>query len=101
MALYRPHFYYSSIPLHFFCLRYWSILRAIKSDIGGRTITNLRFADDIYALAGKEEELFKLVNQLTAQGINNIMVWISDKTKLVTNNTKGIKTAASELVAKI
>ena len=27
--------------------------------IGGRTITNLRFADDIDGLAGKEEELAK------------------------------------------
>ena len=32
--------------------------------IGGRKITNLRFADDIDALAGKEEELVKLVNHL-------------------------------------
>ena len=33
--------------------------------IGGRTITNLRFADGIDALAGKEEELVnKLVNHL-------------------------------------
>ena len=29
--------------------------------IGGRTITNLRFADDIVGLAGEEEELAKLV----------------------------------------
>ena len=29
--------------------------------IGGRTITNLRFADDINSLAGEEEELAKLV----------------------------------------
>ena len=29
--------------------------------IGGRTITNLRFADDIDGLAGEEEELAKLV----------------------------------------
>ena len=28
--------------------------------IGGRTITNLRFADDIDGLAGKEEELARL-----------------------------------------
>ena len=27
--------------------------------IGGRTITNLRFADDIDGLAGEEEELAK------------------------------------------
>ena len=32
--------------------------------VGGRTIKELRFADDINALAGKEEELIKLVNQL-------------------------------------
>ena len=30
--------------------------------IGGRTITNLRFADDIDGLAGQEQELVKLVN---------------------------------------
>ena len=29
--------------------------------IGGRTITNLRLADDIDGLAGEEEELAKLV----------------------------------------
>ena len=29
--------------------------------IGGRTITNLRFADDINGLAGEEEKLAKLV----------------------------------------
>ena len=32
--------------------------------IGGRTITNLRFADDIDGLAGEEEELTKLVERL-------------------------------------
>ena len=32
--------------------------------IGGRTITNLRFADDIDGLAGEEEELAKLVERL-------------------------------------
>ena len=30
----------------------------------GRTITNLRFADDIDGLAGEEEELAKLVERL-------------------------------------
>ena len=29
--------------------------------IGGRTIVNLRFADDIDGLAGKEEELVNIV----------------------------------------
>ena len=32
--------------------------------IGARTITNLRFADDIDGLAGEEEELAKLVEYL-------------------------------------
>ena len=32
--------------------------------IGGRTITNLRFADDIDGLVGEEEELAKLVEIL-------------------------------------
>ena len=34
------------------------------SALGGRTITNLRFADDIDCLAGEEEELAKLVERL-------------------------------------
>ena len=29
--------------------------------IGGRTVTNLRFIDDVDGLAGEEEELAKLV----------------------------------------
>ena len=33
--------------------------------IGGRTITNLRFADDPDGLAGEEEELAKLVELLS------------------------------------
>ena len=41
--------------------------------IGGRTIPNLRFADDIDGLAGEEDELAKLVERLdkasTAYGI--------------------------------
>ena len=32
--------------------------------IGGRTITNLRFADDVDGLAGEEEELATLVESL-------------------------------------
>ena len=32
--------------------------------IGGKTVTNLRFADDIDGLAGVEEELVKLVERL-------------------------------------
>ena len=60
--------------------------------IGGRTIINLRFADDIDGLAGEEEELAKLVECLdkasTAYGIEINAV----KTKPMTKNTSGINT---------
>ena len=58
--------------------------------IGGRTITNLRFADDIDALAEKEEELFKLVNQLDKAPTRYGMEISAEKTKLKTNNSRGI-----------
>ena len=58
--------------------------------IGGRTISNLRFADDIDGLAGSELELANLVERLdntfTAYG----MQISAEKTKLMTNNTNGI-----------
>ena len=41
--------------------------------IGGSTITNIRFVDDIYGLAGEEEELANLIervdNASTAYGM--------------------------------
>ena len=50
--------------------------------IGGRTITNLRFADDIDGLAGEEVELANLVERLdkafTAYGLDIS----AEKTKL-------------------
>ena len=48
----------------------YDILRAIKGlynnllSIGGRPITNLRFADDIDGIAGSEKELRQLVERL-------------------------------------
>ena len=60
--------------------------------IRGRTITSLRFADDIDGLAGEEEELAKSVEHLdktsTAYGVEIS----AKKTKLMTNNTSGINT---------
>ena len=57
--------------------------------IGGRTITNLRFAEDIDGLEGEEEELANLVERLNkAYG----MEISAKKTKLMTNNTSGINT---------
>ena len=57
---------------------------------GGRTITNLCFADDISGLAGEEEDLAKFVlNKASTAYSMEISV---EKTKLMTNNTSGINT---------
>ena len=58
--------------------------------IGGRTITNLRFADDIDGLAGEEQELAKLVERLDTTSAAYGMEISAEKTKLMTNNTDGI-----------
>ena len=59
---------------------------------GGRTITNLRFADDIDGLAGEEEELANLVERLDKASTAYGMKISAEKTKLMTNNTSGINT---------
>ena len=59
---------------------------------GDKTITNLRFADDFDGLAGEEEELAKLVERLDKASTANGMEISAGKTKLMTNNTRGIKT---------
>ena len=58
--------------------------------IGGKTITNLRFADDIDGLAGKEEELASLVDRLHKTSAAFGMEISAEKTKLMTNNANGI-----------
>ena len=58
--------------------------------IGGRTITNLRFAADIDGLAGKEEELANLVERLDKASTAYGMEISAEKTKLMTNSTSGI-----------
>ena len=58
--------------------------------IGGRTITNLRFADDIDGLAVEEEELAKLVERLDKASTAYGMEISVEKTKLMTKNTSGI-----------
>ena len=57
---------------------------------GGRTITNLRFADDFDGLAGEEEELEKLVGCLDKASTAYGMEISAEKTKLMTNSTSGI-----------
>ena len=59
--------------------------------IGGRTITNLHFADDI-DLAGEEEELANLDEHLDKASTAYSMEISAEKTKLMTNNTCGINT---------
>ena len=60
-------------------------------NIGGRTITNLHFADDIDGLAG-EEELAKLIELLNKASTACGMEISAEKTKLIANNTSGINT---------
>ena len=60
--------------------------------IGGRTITNLRFADDIDGLAEEEEELANLVERLDKASTTYSTEISAEKTKLMTNNTSGIHT---------
>jgi len=58
--------------------------------IGGRTITNLRFADDIDGLAGSEEELARLVSSLDQTALRYGMEISAEKTKLMTNSVNPI-----------
>ena len=60
--------------------------------IGGRTVINLWFADDIDRLAGKEEELVNLVECLDSTSTAYGMQISAGKTKLMTNNANGIST---------
>ena len=52
--------------------------------IGGKTIINLRFADDIDGLAGEEEELANLVDRLDEASTAYGMEISAEKTKLMT-----------------
>ena len=61
--------------------------------IGGRLITNFRFADDIVVNAVEEEEAGILVDRLVTQGTTtrSKMEIDPDKTKVITNNTNGFQ----------
>ena len=61
-------------------------------NIGGRTIANLCFADDIDGLAGDEEELANLVERLNKASAAYCIEISAEKTKLKTSNTSGINT---------
>ena len=62
-----------------------------KVNIGGRNITNLRFADDIDALAEEEQELEALIESLDKTCIRYKMEISAEKTKLMTNSGNGIQ----------
>ena len=62
-----------------------------KVSIGGRNITNLRFADDIDALAEEEQELEALVESLDKTYTRYKMEISAEKTKLMTNSANGIQ----------
>ena len=57
-----------------------------KVSIGGRNITNLRFADDIDALAEEEQELEALVEILDKTCTRYKMEISAEKTKLMTKH---------------
>ncbi|GFO37239.1 endonuclease-reverse transcriptase [Plakobranchus ocellatus] len=59
--------------------------------IGGRPITNLRFADDIDGLAGNECELASLVEQLDKTSSNFGMEISAEKTKIMANSKEPSK----------
>ena len=62
-----------------------------KVSIGGRNSTNLRFADDIDALAEEEQELEALVESPDKTCIRYKMEISAEKTKLMTNSANGIQ----------
>ena len=62
-----------------------------KVSIGGRNITNLRFADDIDALVEEEQELEALVESLHKTFTRYKMKISAEKTKLMTNSANGIQ----------
>ena len=59
--------------------------------IGGRLITNFRFADDIVVNAEEEEEAGVLIDRLDRTTTKYRMEIGPDKTKVMTNNPNGFQ----------
>ena len=59
--------------------------------IGGRLITNFRFADDIVVNAEQEEEAGVLIDRLDRTTTRYKMEIGPDKTKVMTNNPNGFQ----------
>ena len=62
-----------------------------KVSIGGRNITNLRFADDMDALAGEVQELEALVESLDKTCTRYGMEISAERTRLMTGSAGGIQ----------
>ena len=62
-----------------------------KPFVGGKNITNLRFADDMDALAEEEQELEAQVESLDKTCTRYKMEVIAEKTKLMTNSANDIQ----------
>ena len=58
--------------------------------IGGRTTTNLKFADDIDGVAGSEAELKELISNINQASTDYGMEISAPKTKVMTNNITGM-----------
>ena len=63
---------------------------------GGRAIANFRFAYDIDGFAGEKEKLAKLIERLDKAYTAYGMTISAEKTKLITNDTRGIKTRSKK-----
>ena len=62
-------------------------MKALPALEAGRTIANLRFADDIDGLAGKGEELAKLAERLDKTSTAYVIDINAKKAKLIINIT--------------
>ena len=68
----------------------------VDVSIGGRTITNLHFADDTNGLAGGQDKLAKLVEHLNKASTAYGMEISAKKTKLMTSSTSDTNRDQSE-----
>ena len=63
--------------------------------IGGRSICNLRFADDIDLMGGSNVKLQDLTNRLVDRGTAYRMEVSTEKSKIMTNSTNNISADVS------
>ena len=97
-AVTQGFFFWRCLPRISLAVSVTAVLKVIIEDhegtvsTGCRTITNLRFADDIDGLAGEEEELAKVVECLDKASTAYGMEISAEKTELMTNNTSCINT---------